>query len=79
MGNPVSGLLTTVHFPWDDVGSLETRGKSTLSKRIVAITKQGRERTLWVLDPRISISRDTARLLVAELEAVRQSATNPGV
>jgi hypothetical protein len=32
---------------------------------------------LWVWDPRVPVSPDAARLLVAELEAVRQSATTP--
>jgi hypothetical protein len=69
--------LTTVRIPWSDVRSLEPRGTSALSKRIVAVTEQGRERPLWVVDPRVPVSRDTARLLVAELEAVRRSATSP--
>jgi hypothetical protein len=69
--------LTTVRIPWSDVRSLEPRGTSVLSKRIVAVTEQGRERLLWVVDPRVPVSRDTARLLVAELEAVWQSATSP--
>ena len=68
--------LTTVRLPWGEVRSLEPRGRTILSRRIVAIT-QGRERILGVCDPRVPISRDAAGLLVAELEAVRQSATTP--
>jgi hypothetical protein len=68
--------LTTVRLPWSDVRSLEPRGTSALSQRIVAVTEQGgRDRMLWVVDPRVPVSRDTARLLVAELETVRRSAT----
>jgi hypothetical protein len=44
-----------------------------LSQRIVAVTP-GRDQMLWVWDPRVPVSRDAARLLVAELEAVRHSA-----
>ena len=65
--------FTTVRLPWSEVQSLEARGGSTLSQRIVAVT-QGRERMLWVWDPRVPFNRDAARLLVADLEAVRQSA-----
>jgi hypothetical protein len=53
---------------------LEPRGKSILAQRIVAVAKHGRERMLWVFDPRIPASRETARVLVAELEAVWQLA-----
>lgn len=31
----------------------------------------------WVFDPRILVSRDTSRLLIADLEAVRRAATTP--
>jgi hypothetical protein len=48
-----------------------------LSQRIVAVTQE-RQRMLWVWDPRVPVSRDAARLLVAELEAVRQLAPNLG-
>jgi hypothetical protein len=65
--------FTTVRLPWSEVRTLEARGRSMLSQRIVAVT-QGRDQMLWVWDPRIPVSRDAARLLVAELEAVRQSA-----
>ena len=68
--------LTTVRLSWGEGRSLEPRGRTILSRRIVAIT-QGRERILGVCDPRVPISRDAAGLLVAELEAVRQSATTP--
>jgi hypothetical protein len=64
--------LTTVRIPWSDVRSLEPRGTSALRQSIVAVTEQGREQPLWVVDPRVPASRDTARLLVAELEAVRR-------
>jgi hypothetical protein len=65
--------LTTVRLPWSDVRSLEPRGGSAFSQRILAVTEQGgRDRMLWVVDPRVPASRDTARLLVAELEAVRR-------
>jgi hypothetical protein len=70
--NPIS----TVRLPWGEIRSLEPRGRSMLSRRIVVVT-QGRERMLWVWDPRVPVSPDAARLLVAELEAVRQSATTP--
>jgi hypothetical protein len=69
--------LTTVRIPWSAVRSLEPRGSSALAQRIVVVTEQGRERMLWVVDPRVPVSRDTARLLVAELESLRQSATTP--
>ena len=68
--------LSTVRLPWGEIRSLEPRGRSMLSRRIVAVT-QRRERMLWVWDPRVPVSRDAARLLVAELEAVRTSATTP--
>jgi hypothetical protein len=71
--------LTTVRIPWSDVRSLEPRGTSAFTQRIVVITQQGRERRLWVVDHRVPASRDAARLLVSELEAVRQqSAAQPG-
>jgi hypothetical protein len=66
--------LTTFRIPWNDVESLEPRGKSILAQRIVAVTKHGGERMLWVFDPRTPASREAARLLVAELEAVWQFA-----
>ena len=69
--------LTAVRIPWSDVESLEPRGKSVLAQRIVAVTKGGRERMLWVFDPRIPASREAARLLVAELDAVWQLAAMP--
>jgi hypothetical protein len=65
--------FTTVRLPWSEVRSLEPRGRSMFSQRIVAVT-QGRDQMLWVWDPRVPVNRDAARLLVAELEAVRQSA-----
>jgi hypothetical protein len=40
----------------------------------VAVTEEGRERTLRVWDPRVPITFGVAWMLVAELEAVRQSA-----
>jgi hypothetical protein len=66
--------LSTVRLPWGEIRSLEPRGRSMLTRRIVPIT-QGRERMLWVWDPRVPVSPDATRLLVAELEAVRRSAT----
>jgi hypothetical protein len=69
--------LTTVCIPWSDVRSLEPHGTSVLRQGIVAVTEQGRERPLWVYDPRSPFSRDRSRLRVAELEAVRRSATTP--
>jgi len=66
--------LTTVRIPWNAVRSLEPRGNSALAQRVVVVTEQGRWRILWVVDPRVPVSRDTARLLVADLESVRQSA-----
>jgi hypothetical protein len=69
--------FTTIRVPWSEVQSLDPRGRSALSQRIVAITVQRRERMLWVWDPRVPVSRDTARILVAELEVVRQLAAKP--
>jgi hypothetical protein len=69
--------LTAVRIPWSDLESLEPRGKSVLTQRIVAITKGGRERMLWVFDPRIPASPEAARLLVAELETVWKFAAMP--
>lgn len=66
--------LATVRLRWSDVESLESRGGSVLTQRIVAVTSRGRERMLWVFDPRIPHARDAGQLLVAELEAVRRSA-----
>jgi len=48
--------------------------KAIFAQRIVAVTRHGGERMLWVFDPRIPASRDTAQLLVAELETVWQLA-----
>jgi hypothetical protein len=67
-----SNPWSTVRLPWSEVRSLEPRGPSSFSQRIVAITEQGYRRTLWVYDPRVPVSRDVGRLLVAELEAVRR-------
>jgi hypothetical protein len=69
--------FTTIRIPWSEVQSLEPRGEAALAQRIVAVTGLGRKRMLWVVDPRVPISRDTARLQVAELEAVRRGATTP--
>ena len=69
--------LTTVRIPWSDLRSLEVRGRSASTQRVVAVTKQGRERILRVWDPRLPVTRDVARTLVAELEAVRRSTTTP--
>jgi hypothetical protein len=66
--------FTTVRLPWGEVGSLEPRGSSTFSQRIVAISEDGRRRMLWVCDPRVSVGPDAARSLVAELEEVRKLA-----
>jgi hypothetical protein len=67
--------LTTVRIPWNDLRSLEVRGQPV--QRVVAVTEGGRERTLRFWDPRVPVTRDVARILVAELEAVRQSAMTP--
>jgi hypothetical protein len=69
--------LTTVRIPWSDLRSLEVRGGSGSTQRVVAVTKRGRERVLRVWDPRLPVTRDVARDLVADLRAVRQSATTP--
>jgi hypothetical protein len=71
-------FLSTIRIPWIAVRSLEPRGKSAFFQRIVVITEAGRKRTLWVVDPRVPLSNDSARLLIAELEAVRRSAVSPG-
>jgi hypothetical protein len=70
-------FLSTIRIPWAAVRSLEPRGKSALFQRVVVVTEDGRNRMLWVLDPRVPLSNESARLLVAELEAVRQSAMTP--
>ena len=70
--------FTTVRLPWGEVRSLEPRGSSTFSQRIVAVSEDGRQRMLWVFDPRVPVGPDAARLLVAELEAVRRLAARPG-
>ena len=69
--------LTTVRVPWSDLRSLEVRGGSGSTQRVVAVTKQGRERILRVWDPRLPVTRNVARDLVADLKAVRRSATTP--
>lgn len=69
--------FATIRLPWNEVWSLEGPGSSTFSQRIVAVSKDGRRRMLWVFDPRVPVSRDGARILVAELEGVRQLATLP--
>jgi hypothetical protein len=73
-----TGPTTTLRIPWEEVRSLEPRGESARAQRIVAVTKEGRERMLWVFDLRVPVSRDAAQVLVAELEAVRRSAPSPG-
>jgi hypothetical protein len=70
-------FLTTVGFPWGDVRSLEPRGTSAFSRRIVAVPEQGHERMLWVWDTRVRMNQDAAQLLIAELEAVRWLAAQP--
>jgi hypothetical protein len=70
--------LTTNRIPWSDLESLDLRGRSVFSQRVVAVTRDGRKRMLWVFDPRIPVSRDWAEVLVAELETVRRSAAKPG-
>jgi hypothetical protein len=67
--------LTTVRIPWSDLRSLEARGQPV--QRVVAVTEGGRERTLRFWDPRVPVTRDVARILVAELEAVRRCAMTP--
>ena len=69
--------LTTVRLPWGDLRSLEPRGTSTFSQRIVAVSKNGRRKLLWVFDPRVPVDPSVARLLVAELAAVRRSTARP--
>jgi hypothetical protein len=76
-GIACTGPLTTVRIPWNALRPLQLRGGSALFQRIAVVTEDGREPMLWVVDPRLPISRDTARLLLAELEAVRRSATTP--
>jgi hypothetical protein len=73
-----TGLWRTVRIPWSAVRSIEPRGSSTLAQRVYLITEQGRRPRLWMADPRFPINRDSARLLVAELETVRRSAPKPG-
>lgn len=68
--------LTSVRFAWGDVRALEARGGSFFTERIVVVTEDG-ERILWMSDTRVHMSRDAARIVVAELEAVRRSATTP--
>ena len=74
-GITCAGPWRTVRIPWSVVRSVEPRGSSTLAQRVDLITEQGRGRRIWMLDPRFPINRDSARLLVAELEAVRRSAS----
>lgn len=71
-------FLSTTRIPWRAVRSLEPRGKSAFFQRVVVVTEDGRKRTLWVVDPRVPLSNDSARLLIAELEAVRRSGVSPG-
>lgn len=69
--------FATVRLPWGDVRSLEPRGSSTFSQRIVAVSGDARHRMLWVFDPRVPVGPDAARLLVDELETVRRLAARP--
>jgi hypothetical protein len=72
-----TGPFTTVRIPWNALRSLEPRGDSAFTQRVQVVTEQGRKPRLWILDPRFPVSRDSARLLVAALDAVRQSASSP--
>jgi hypothetical protein len=69
--NPVGRII----LPWNRVVALGTRGRL---QRIVLVTEDQRERMLWTLDPRIPLHRDSTRVLVAELDAIRQSAAKSG-
>jgi hypothetical protein len=71
-------LVSTIRIPWVAVRSLEPRGRSAFFQRVVVVTEDGRKRTLWVVDPRVPLSHDSAQLLIAELEAVRRSGVSPG-
>jgi hypothetical protein len=75
-GITCTGLWTTVRIPWSAVRSIEPRGSSTLAQRVDLITEHGRGPRLGIPDPRFPINRDSARLMVAELEKVRRSAPN---
>jgi Bacterial PH domain len=70
--------FTTIRLPWDDVRALELRGSSKYSQRIVVVSEDGHSRMLWVFDLRIPVGPDAPHLLVAELEAVRRLAAQPG-
>jgi hypothetical protein len=65
--NPVG----RISLPWNRVVALGTCGRL---QRIVLVTVDQRERMLWTLDPRIPANRGSTRVLVAELDAIRQSA-----
>jgi len=65
--NPVG----RISLPWSRVVALRIRGKL---QRIVLVTEDQRERMLWTIDPRLPFNRDSARVLVAEVDAIRQSA-----
>jgi hypothetical protein len=69
--NPVG----RISLPWSRVVALRIRGKL---QRIVLVTEDQRERMLWTIDPRLPFNRDSARVLVAEVDAIRQSAEKPG-
>ena len=78
LGITCTGPWRTVRIPWSVVRSIEPRGSSTLAQRVELITEQGRRPSLWMADPRFPVNRASARLLVAELETVRQLAAKPG-
>jgi len=69
--NPVG----RISLPWNRVVALRTRGRL---QRIVLVTEEQRERMLWTVDPRIPANRGSTRVLVAELDTIRQSAAKPG-
>jgi hypothetical protein len=67
--------LGELRLRWDEIDRLEARGTTTFGQRIVATLTSGRERMLWVFDPRVPVAATSSTLLLGDLETVRRHAT----
>jgi hypothetical protein len=63
--------LSSVRIPWDEVARIEHRWRWSSPMRIVVTTRDGRSRRIRFSDPSIPLSRDAARAVVSDIEALR--------
>jgi hypothetical protein len=62
---------SAIQLPWKQIARIELRGSRLLSMRMVAITNDGRSRSVWVLDPSIPLAMASFRTIFEDIEGLR--------